>query len=247
MKLHRIVPLFVFWFLILTTLPHNAHASAVNNAQCLPENLSIADQLANLYKNQANQSLSDIITQPTSVAQMSCIDQLSAKYASEIGTKFMNDIGLSGTSTYPDFVQDTFLGIVADNFMGGALSGIQEAINGAIANTLSNVANAILPGIGGGLGNLLGGGVDYDCEIMKTIWDLIQCQGLPEFPKLFDLDFGGSFLSRPDSCVGQVLYDGAIDTLNNSGAASGLKAWSAQESQQLNQAIRCSVGSGSDC
>lgn len=215
--------------------------------QCDPAMFSIADQLSMLYTNMANQSINDLITQPTSVAQMSCIDQLSAKYAEDIGSQFGNSIGLGASSNFPDIVQDSFLGIVADNFLGGALSGVQEAINTGLANTISSVANSILPGLGGGLGNLFGGGADFDCKLMKTIWDTIQCLEFPEIPKLFDLDFGGSFLSRPDSCEGQALYDTALDMLNNSGVANSMTEWSAEQSQELNRSIRCSVASGSDC
>ena len=223
-------------------------APAGSNPQCVPSMFSVADQLKMMHNNMANQTITDLIAQPTSVAQMSCLDQLSAKYGSEIGNKFLDGIGLgSGRADFPGIINDTFMGSVIDNFMGGALSGIQEAVNGAITNTISNVANAILPGVGSGLGNLLGGGTDFDCKIMKTLWELIQCQEFPEFPKLFDLDFGGSFLSRPDSCAGQALYDGAIDVLNDSGIGQGFESWSANSSQQLNRAIRCSVGSGSDC
>lgn len=234
-------------FVTLASANAQASAPAGANPQCDPAMFSIADQLSLMHKNMANQSMADLITQPTSVAQMSCIDQLSSKYADEIGSQFGSSIGLGASSNFSGLVQDSFLGIVADNFMGGALSGIQEAINTSISNTISSVAGAILPGLGGGLGNLFGGGTDFDCKIMKAIWDLIQCQDFPEFPKLFDLDIGGSLLSRPDSCAGQALYDGAIDMLNNSGVADSMTQWSAEQSQELNRSIRCSVASGSDC
>ena len=238
-------------FFAVIALPQQGFASttsAGSNPQCDSSQFSIADQLKMMSNNIANQTISDLITQPPSVAQLSCLDQLSAKYGSEIGNKFLDDIGLgSGRADFEGIINDTFIGSVIDNFMGGALSGIQEAVNGAISNTISNVANAILPGVGGGIGNLLGGGTDFDCQIMKTIWELIQCQEFPDFPKIFDLDFGGSFLSRPDSCAGQALYDGAIETLNNSGVSQGLENWGVEQSQELNRSIRCSIGSGSDC
>ena len=244
-----LVMIFAFG-LSVSTLPSDALANTGSggNPQCLPEMFSIADQLKNMYNDMANQSITDLITQPTSVAQMSCLDQLSAKYGSEIGARFLDGIGIgTGRADFGGIISDTFIGSVIDNFMGGALSGVQEAVNGAITNTISGVANAILPGVGGGIGNLLGGGTDFDCKVMKTIWELIQCQEFPQFPKIFDLEIGGSFLSRPESCAGQALYDGAIDVLNNSGLARSFENWSAEAGQELNRSIRCSIGSGSDC
>ena len=215
--------------------------------QCSPEMRNIAEQLQNMRSQRANEIITSSITQPTSVAQMSCVDQLAAQYSSQIGKIFTDPImGLANTK-FPDVVQKTFLGTVVDNFMGSALSGIQSAVNTVISDTISSVAGAILPGVGGALGNLFGGGAKFDCKIMKAIWDLVQCAGLPKFPSLFDLDFGGSFLQRPDSCEGRVLYDTALDMLNNTGLARQTVNASAQQSKALNKAIRCSVGAGRDC
>ena len=246
-RLASVVRVFFAVCVSVFLLSSNAQAENTAGAQCLPKYRAIIDELSNANIQRQNQAITELIGQPPSVSQMSCVDQLAAQYSSEIGKIFSDPfMGLANT-TFPDVVQDTFLGTVVDNFMGGALSRIQSAINTTISNTISSVAGAILPGVGGALGNLFGGGTDYDCKIMKAIWDLVQCAGLPEFPSLFDLDFGGSFLSRPDSCAGQVLYDSALDMLNNSGLARQAIGASAQQSRALNRAIRCSVGAGADC
>ena len=238
----------VFFAVCISVILLSGEARANNTgAQCDSSMRSIVEQLSNMNIQRQNQAVIDTITQPSSVAQMSCVDQLAAQYSSEIGKIFTDPfMGLANTQ-FPGVIQDSFLGTVADNFIGSALSGVQSAINTTISNTISSVAGAILPGVGGALGNLFGGGSDYDCKIMKAIWDMVQCVGLPELPSLFDLDFGGSFLTRPDSCEGQVLYDSALDMLNNSGLARQAIDASAQQSRAMNRAIRCSVGAGTDC
>ena len=197
---------------------------------CDPVQRGILRELADFKRNQENQIAKDTIQKPPSVGQLGCVDQISAKFADEIGTIFSDPISGLRSAKYPDFVEQTFIGYIADNFTNSAFSAISESITSVVNDTVSQITGSIFGG--------MSANSQFECQVMETLWAMFQCIELPKLPSLGDLDFGGSFLSRPDSCVGQALYDGAIDMINNSGAAKRMMDWSDGASQKMGDSIR---------
>lgn len=184
--------------------------------------------------NMENQAGQELLQKPPSVGQLGCVDQISAQFADKVGSIFTDPISGLRSAKYPDFVEQTFLSYMADNFLGSTFSAISESITTVVNDTVSQVTGSIF----GGLGGAFGGNAQFECQVMETLWAMFQCIDFPQLPSLGDLDLGGSFLSRPDSCVGQALYDGAIDMLNNSGMAKRMMDWSDTASQNLGSNIR---------
>ena len=223
---------------IMFFFPHN-HARA-DNPMCDPAMNNILKTLADAKRNTEMQIAQETIQKPPSVGQLGCVDQISAKFADEVGTIFSDPISGLRSAKYPDFVEQTFLSYMADNFLNSTFSAISESITSVVNDAVSQVTGSIF----GGLGGAFGGSAQFECQVMETLWAMFQCIELPKLPSLGDLDFGGSFLSRPDSCVGQALYDGAIDVINNSGVAKRMMDWSDTASQNLGNNIRSSITGG---
>lgn len=175
----------------------------------------------NIEKNITDQ----MVAKPPSVMEMSCFDQFGEMFKSEIGAIFSDaedSIARPLSTFFPGIFEDaqsSITGELAASLFGNRASNIGNAIGDQVSQALTD----LLGGLGGGEPN-----VNYGCEVMNTLWNILQCEDMLNFkiPSLRDLIGNTDFLSdiMPDSCAGKALYDGAIQAAdraftNHSGSA----------------------------
>jgi hypothetical protein len=185
---------------------------------CSAEILSVGAQLSESRMQVEKQQIDEAISKPQNVAEMSCIEQFGEMFNREIGAIFGNTDGddISGVGleifNFDGIFTQTQAAInqqINNAINNGLLGGRGLNIGGAITDTL----NSMLGGISGGSGN-----VNFTCEAMNLLWEIMQCQDIFDFkiPSLKDLmgDFSLSGLLSdimPDSCAGQVLTEAALE------------------------------------
>lgn len=185
---------------------------------CSAEILSVGAQLSESRMQVEKQQIDEAISKPQNVAEMSCIEQFGEMFNREIGAIFGNTSGddISGVGleifNFDGIFTQTQAAInqqINNAINNGLLGGRGLNIGGAITDTM----NSMLGGISGGSGN-----VNFTCEAMNLLWEIMQCQDIFDFkiPSLKDLmgDFSLSGLLSdimPDSCAGQVLTEAALE------------------------------------
>lgn len=196
---------------------------------CNSEILSTGRQLAESQMNIEKQMIDEALARPQSVMELSCFDQFGEMFNQEIGAIFGNthddDIpehGLMGIAPtdFRDIFVDTqgqigqeISDALNDGLFGSRGGSIGSSISSLVGGAISDVMEAI--GLGG---DEDGANVEFQCEAMNLLWDIMQCEGILDFdiPSLDEflndpLGIGGILDGlRPESCSGQALYDAAI-------------------------------------
>ncbi len=182
--------------------------SANTQTSCDQNILTTGQQLREASMNLEKGIIDQMVQKPQSVMELSCFDQFGEMFNQEIG-KIFSDIDSSFqplTNAFPGIFQDAQQSIVGE--MSGALFGDRaQSFGSQISSQLSSAFSSIFGG---------GGNVEYGCEVMETLWKVLQCEDMFSFeiPSIRDLigGSGASFMDglMPDSCTGKALFDGAI-------------------------------------
>jgi len=186
---------------------NNGGSGASAAQSCSAEILDTGKQLREASMNLEKGVIDQMVQKPQSVMELSCFDQFGEMFNQEIG-KIFSDIDSSFqplTNAFPGIFQDAQQSIVGE--MSGALFGDRaQSFGSQISAQLSSAFSSIF---GGG-----GGDVQYGCEVMETLWKVLQCEDIFNFdiPSLQDLIGGANFMEGllPDSCSGKALFDGAM-------------------------------------
>jgi phage-related protein len=217
-KFCRTYVLYLGLLLTLTFVLTGVKPVSAQEASCSSDILSTGAQLSESRMQIEKQQIDEALSKPTSVMELSCIDQFGEKFNQEIGAIFGNTSGddISGIGleffNFDGIFTDTQNAInqtINDAINNGLLGGRGLNIGGVISDTMSSLF--------GGLSGSTGG-VDFTCEAMNLLWEIMQCQNIFDFkiPTLNDLmgDFSLSSLLddiMPDSCVGDVLTEAALE------------------------------------
>lgn len=184
---------------------------------CDQDILSVGAQLSESRMQVEKQQIDEAISKPQNVGEMTCMDQFGEMFNQEIGRIFGNTDG------------DSISGGGLEIFdFDGIFTQTQQAINTQINNAISNgllggrglnVGGAISDALSGVFGtSVSGSNVNFTCEAMNLLWEIMQCEDIFDFqiPSLNDLlgDFSLSSMLEdimPDSCAGQVLTQAALE------------------------------------
>jgi|GEM_PF-4587511 len=142
-----------------------------------------------------------LITKPTSVQQLTCFDQYSQRVADEIGSIHSQTDGISDVIN--PYVKMPNLENLGKNFLSGILfGGLQSMFSNIISSiNLGNIAGNIADSVGlGGVASAVGLGGSKksaigNCEMMKQMWDVLQCVDFPRMPSLNDIINGSGNMS----------------------------------------------------
>lgn len=217
-KLCRTYVLYLCLLAVFIIVPIGAKRAMAEEMSCSSDILSTGAQLSESRMQIEKQQIDEAISKPVSVMEMSCIDQFGEMFNREIGGIFGNTEGdnIDGVGleffNFDGIFTETQTAInqtINDAISEGLLGGRGMNIGGFISDQLSS----LFGGISGGDGN-----VDFTCEAMNMLWEIMQCQDIFDFkiPTLNDLlgDFSLSSMLEdimPDSCAGQVLTQAALD------------------------------------
>jgi hypothetical protein len=202
------------------TGPATGGASA-SDPSCSTEILSTGKQLAESNMNVEKQMIDEAISKPTSVMELTCFDQFGEMFNSEIGAIFGNtqDDSITGVGLAEFGFADTFTdtqAAIGNEIIGGLTGGLFGSRGNTIGDMISTQVQSAISSVMGSMGGG-GGNVQFQCEAMNLLWEIMQCEDILDFkiPSLQDLigDIGlGDALSglRPDSCAGEALYDAAL-------------------------------------
>jgi phage-related protein len=221
-KICRTHVLYLALFFTFALFLTGGRVAAAEEASCSSDILSTGAQLSESRMQIEKQQIDEAVSKPASVMEMSCIEQFGEMFNREIGGIFGNTDGDSIDGVGLEFfnfegifteTQNAMNQTINDAINNGLLGGRGLNIGGAISDTL----NSMLGGISGGSGN-----VDFTCEAMNLLWEIMQCQDIFDFkiPTLNDIigDFSLSGMLEdimPDSCAGQVLTQAALDQATN--------------------------------
>lgn len=190
---------------------------------CSNDMLETGKQLKEASMNLEKGIIDQMVQKPPSVMEMSCFDQFGQMFKQEIGGIF-SDIDSTFQplkSAFPGIFEDaqsSFLGEISGSLFGDRANSFGSTISSQVSSALSSI---------------LGGGsnVNYGCDVMNTLWKMLQCEDIFNFniPSLKDLIGGSGFMQDilPSSCSGKALYDGALQAAqkaftDNGNASSGL-------------------------
>lgn len=191
---------------------------------CSNDMLETGKQLKEASMNLEKGIIDQMVQKPPSVMEMSCLDQFGKMFEQEIGQIFSDTteglelLGEAMPRIFGD-TQTSILGEVSMSLFGDRANSFGSAI--------SSQLNSVLGGILGGEDNPVG----YNCEVMNTLWNILQCEDIFNFniPSLKDLIGGAGFMQDilPSSCSGKALYDGALQAAqraftDNGAASSGI-------------------------
>jgi hypothetical protein len=167
-----------------------------------------------------NQAGAEIAAQsiqpPTSVEQLTCVDQ-QLEVVNSIGGLQANPGGNISASIAP-FAQQPLMQQVT-NFANSAMN-VMSGIDNAINNAFSNITSGFLGGLGGG-----NDAPNTNCEMMEQAWLINNCIEMPQLPSVSDI-LGGKVaeitgavgnianMANPDRLVQQACSaaDGALQS-----------------------------------
>lgn len=201
-------------------------SAANTQTSCDQTILATGQQLKEANMNIEKNIIDQMVAKPPSVMEASCFDQFGQMFKNEIGGIFsdINSTFQPLKNAFPGIFEDaqgSFLGEISGSLFGGRASNIGTAVADQVSQALNDILGSL--GLGGGSSN-----VNYGCEVMNTLWNVLQCEDMLNFkiPSLRDLIGNMDFLNdiMPDSCAGKALFDGAVQAAgrsftNYSGAA----------------------------
>ena len=158
-------------------LPNMADLFSTAQIGCDREILTMAEAAVDAFQQQQIETARAIISEPTSIEQMTCLDQ-QLQSMNEI-----SDQGLGNpTGNIAQNIQQPFAQQMAALFSGGDIAG---SINAIFNSFSSNLMNSFSSGLGGLMGG--GGSGSTACDATETAWLINQCIEMPQLPSLADI------------------------------------------------------------